>query len=67
MVETKSNHMSKFDPLAWGMLFFTLWLVTKTIGEPNTSQEIVSYAFFIVAGLLYLVYYNSPSSPFNDY
>ncbi len=54
MVEKKSNRMSKFDPLAWGMLFFTLWLVTKTIGEPNTSQELVSYAFLIVSGLLFL-------------
>ena len=54
MGTAKSSHISQFNPLAWGMLFFTLWLITRTVGELNTPQEIISWAFLAISGILFL-------------
>jgi hypothetical protein len=54
MGKAKSIHISRFNPLAWGILFFTLWLKLRTAEELNTSQETISWAFLAVSVILFL-------------
>ena len=60
MEKTESTHVSRFDPLAWGMLFFTIWITTITVGELDTFQGTVSWAFLAVSGTLFLSIFIPP-------
>jgi membrane protease YdiL (CAAX protease family) len=60
MENAKNAHISRFNPLAWGILFFTLWLTLRAAGELNKPQEIISWAFLAVSVILFLSIFISP-------
>ncbi len=43
-----------FNPVAWGILFFSFWLSLRTIGEPQDLQIGFSWAFLGLSGILWL-------------
>ena len=51
---TNVNRIASFNPLAWGILFFTFWLSLRTISQLQTLQEILSWASLGLSGILWL-------------
>jgi hypothetical protein len=43
-----------FNPLAWGILFFSFWLSLRTIGEIGAVQQGFAWFFLGLAGMLWL-------------
>lgn len=56
----KDDNNSKFNPLAWGILFFTFWLSLRTIGQLQTLQEVLSWFFLGLSVVLWLSIFIQP-------
>jgi len=56
----QDNDNTKFNPVAWGILFFTFWLSLRTISQLQTLQEVLSWASLglsVVLGLSIFIPY----------
>jgi len=49
-----------FNPLAWGILFFSFWLSLRTIGEPQAMKIGFSWAFLGFSVILWLSIFVPP-------
>jgi len=56
----KNDDNTKFNPLVWGILFFTFWLSLRTIGQLQTLQEVLSWFFLGLSVVLWLSIFIQP-------
>lgn len=53
--DSDSKHeSSNFQPLAWGILFFSFWLTLKTIPQSSRMINSLSWLSVIVSGIMWL-------------
>jgi len=51
---TNLDRTASFNPLAWGILFFVFWLSLRTVSQLQTLQEVISWSFLGLSGILWL-------------
>lgn len=56
----KDDDNTKFNPLVWGILFFTFWLSLRTIGQLQTLQEVLSWFCLGLSVVLWLSIFIQP-------
>lgn len=60
MDNSERKRLSSFDPLIWGMFFFIVWLIVRTLADLTVFMEIISWSFLAISILLFLSIFIPP-------